>query len=95
MAEVEKERSKMSRVMKIELGVTIAAIGLVLGIMLQLVSYGRGEEGQNQHLKQLRIDVDRALENSEKIPVIENDVKYLRKSSDEMSQSIQILINRK
>lgn len=74
----------MPRAKKIELGVLIAGVMLVIAISLHLVSYGRSEEGQNKDLLQLRKDVDRALFNSEKIPVIEVDVKYIRKSIDEM-----------
>lgn len=85
----------MSTVKKIELGVSVAGIGLAIAVALHLVSYGRGEATQDSEIRQLKVDVTKALSNAERIPVIENDVKYLRKNSDDMNQQIKILIERK
>lgn len=85
---------RMPRGQKIQMGVVIAAIGLIMALCMNLVSYGRSDEAQSKDILQLRKDVDRNAVQTDLIPVIKNDIEYLKKSSDETRIQLRILIER-
>lgn len=94
LSQIQKEK-RMPRGQKVQMGVIIAGAGLILALCLNLISYGRSDEGQQKDIMQLRKDVDKHTAQIELIPVIKNDIEYLKKASDRTQLQLQILIERK
>jgi hypothetical protein len=79
---------------KLELGIIISLIGLVLLLASKLVAYGGRERDQDNDIKYLKHQHEIWAPKVDKIDVVENDVAHIKKAVDETKLDVKELLKR-
>lgn len=85
----------MPRAQKIQLGIVISMIGIILALLGNLVSYVRAEQNNRNNIFQAQKDITDMKPKVEKVLVIESEVKGMSKDIDEIKGDVKLLLQRK
>jgi hypothetical protein len=77
---------------KIQLGVIVAIIGLILTLATNLVAYARSDAEQRKDIDFAKREIEMMRPKVEKIGVIENDVDHIKKKVDGMDIKLDALL---
>ncbi len=79
---------------KIQIGVIIATIGLVLALAGNLIAYGRSDQKQADDIFSLQKEMSESKPKIDKVNVMENDILHIKQSTDETKRDVKILLMR-
>lgn len=85
----------MATTKKVQIGVLISLIGLILMLATNLVAYGRSDGEQKRDIKTLQREMDNYKPKIDKVNVIENDIEHIKSDVSEIKNDVKTLLQRK